>query len=46
MEFEHYSQATCYKRVAGLLRDLFRDRLWASPERPYFVVRQGSAAQP
>lgn len=43
IEFESQSQEACYQRVARFLRDSFGDQTWASPQQPYFVLRQGSA---
>lgn len=43
MEWENQAQAACYERVEEYLREAFADRLWASSQSPFFVLRQGSA---
>jgi T3SS (YopN, CesT) and YbjN peptide-binding chaperone 1 len=44
MQFDSAAQEACYEQVASYLGELFADRVWASNDRPYFVLRQGSAA--
>jgi hypothetical protein len=44
IEFDSESQEACYRRVARFLQGSFGDQVWTSPQRPYFVLRQGSAA--
>lgn len=43
MEFETREQEACHRRVQGYLEEMFEGRTWASPDSPYFVLREGSA---